>query len=78
MKTKILTLIIPLCACNSAPEDVTNIDYTMCKDPRPEVCTMDYNPVCGLRSDGTEIKTFGNACTACSEKETIEYKTGEC
>ena len=78
MKITVLGLLIPLHACNSVPEDVINSDHAICEDPRPEVCTMDYNPVCGLRSDGTVIKTFGNACTACSEKETMGYKSGEC
>ena len=24
-----------------------------CADPRPQMCTRDYRPACGLRRDGT-------------------------
>ncbi|EBV3599988.1 protease inhibitor [Salmonella enterica subsp. enterica serovar Virchow] len=30
--------------------------------PGPVACTMEYNPVCGIR--GGERRTFSNACTA--------------
>src|SRR5580693_2796016 len=35
-----------------------------CADPRPQVCTRDYRPACGLRRDGGR-KTYGNASGAC-------------
>ena len=50
---------------------------TMCSDPRPEVCTMEYDPVCGYKSDKTS-KAYSSGCSACTEKEIIGYKNGEC
>lgn len=47
-----------------------------CSAPRPEICTMNYAPVCGLR--GEVWQTFSNACSACSNKEVIGYHSGEC
>lgn len=61
---------------------------TECQDPRPEICTREYRPVCALRDTGvrcvttpcasTEWRTYGNACTACSDADVIGYGDGEC
>ena len=50
---------------------------TKCTDPRPQLCTMDYRPVCAKKSDGTQ-KTYANGCGACSDPEVLEYLAGEC
>ena len=59
-----------------------------CVDPRPELCTQDYRPVCGLRDTGvrcvttpcesTERVTYGNACAACSNPGVVGYSEGMC
>jgi len=58
----------------------THEDVIFCKDPRPEICTMDYTPVCGLQLvSGTEQwKTYSNACTACSDSTVVGYKKDAC
>ena len=49
------------------------------------MCTMDYKPVCGVWFDPnngyyTEFtqRTFGNRCSACSDKKVIYVFDGEC
>ena len=52
-------------------------EVTVCTDPRPQMCTMDYRPVCGTKSDGSQA-TYSNGCGACSDPEVVEYRDGEC
>jgi hypothetical protein len=39
---------------------------TTCIAPRPQICTMDYTPVCARLENG-ELKTYSNACSACAD-----------
>ncbi|WP_425068285.1 hypothetical protein [Reyranella sp.] len=48
-----------------------------CADPRPQMCTKDYRPACGQLRDGTR-KTYGNACTACSDPQVVTQGAGAC
>jgi len=50
---------------------------TICTEPRPQICTMDYRPVCAQLSDGT-FKTYSNGCTACSDPMVTEHREGAC
>ena len=78
---KLLPLILILFATLCFTGCDTNLDNedldTMCSEPRPEVCTKEYVPVCGYTVNG-EIKTYSNGCTACADKEITGYKIGEC
>jgi hypothetical protein len=59
-----------------------------CKNPRPQVCTMNYQPVCGRVDTGircikapcpaSKFKTFSNACAACSNPKVYGYTDGRC
>lgn len=50
---------------------------TICKEPRPAICTMDYTPVCGLHKNNS-IKTYSNGCGACSDPSVVSYEPGAC
>ena len=50
---------------------------TVCTDPRPQVCTMDYRPVCAQLEDDS-FKTYSNGCTACSVHLVKAYEEGAC
>jgi hypothetical protein len=49
----------------------------VCVDPRPEACTMDYNPVCATLADGT-VATYPNGCGACSDAAVVSHRPGAC
>ena len=59
-----------------------------CSDPRPQVCTAIYDPVCATRDTGVrcitapcpseEKKTMSSACSACSDPKVYSYVKGEC
>ena len=52
-------------------------ERTICQDPRPQVCTMDYRPVCATLEDGT-IKTYANGCGACADAEVVSWVDNAC
>lgn len=43
-----------------------------------ELCTLQYDPVCGYESGGVSPETYGNACGACATNEVVSYTAGEC
>jgi hypothetical protein len=49
----------------------------LCEEPRPQICTMDYRPVCGTLSDGS-VKTYANGCGACGDANVVSWVEGEC
>ena len=80
MKNKIrvfssMTTFLLISACQSTP--VQSVNQVVCSEPRPEICTMNYQPVCGLDSSNS-AKTYSNACGACSDKNVVTYIEGEC
>lgn len=48
-----------------------------CADPRPQMCTRDYRPACGVHRDGSR-KTYGNACSACADADVVSQAAGAC
>lgn len=92
----VLLLATCLNACQSveqtqteSPANATAQLTSTCTDPRSQVCTMDFNPVCALRDTGvrcvkepcdeaTEWKTFANGCTACGDEKVFGHVEGAC
>jgi hypothetical protein len=52
-------------------------EMVACTEPRPEVCTQDYQPVCAVLRDGS-FRTYSNGCSACSDPEVTGHREGAC
>jgi hypothetical protein len=59
----------------ASPDDLPG--FIPCTGPRPEMCTQQYAPVCGVHSDGTR-RTYSNGCVACSDLEVVGSLPGAC
>ena len=72
-------IFLTLSACATQSQDIVMASKTgqACTEPRPEVCTRDYRPVCANLKDGTE-KTYSNGCTACTDANADSWIEGEC
>lgn len=70
-------------ACATTVDEKSNInepgalDLILCEEPRPQICTSEYNPVCGTLQDGTTV-TGSTGCTSCSDPNVVGYKMGSC
>ncbi len=74
-----LLLVLGCQQSATVPSDADDggLAITECVEPRPEMCTMDYTPVCGQFGDGT-TKVYSNACSACSDPTVVAYGPGLC
>lgn len=67
------------CAQTSVVEETVSSRpvLVVCEEPRPQVCTMQYDPVCGLTGNN-QYKTYSNACSACSDVSVSGHIPGAC
>jgi len=61
----------------SSEVNMKDLGVTACTEPRPEICAMQYVPVCA-RFKGDVVKTYSSGCSACSDAKVISYKPGKC
>lgn len=67
-------------ACAAAPDGGTGAAdpaLTACTPPRPQICTANYDPVCGRVGDGS-YGTYANACMACGDADVSGHRPGAC
>ena len=71
-------LLLALGGCASSGEKAQpEVGITVCPEPRPEVCTMDYRPVCANLKDATAA-TYSNGCTACGDANVVSWIEKAC
>ncbi len=78
-----------ICSCSNAQQDQPEAPAkTACTDPRPEICTMEYAPVCADKLNGTQCittpcpdtdqVTFSTGCSACADLDVQSFQPGVC
>jgi len=78
-----LSILAVGCATTTSEEknDMLNepgaLDIILCEEPRPQICTREYDPVCATLHDGTTI-TGSTGCTSCSDPQVVGYRKGAC
>jgi hypothetical protein len=75
----VLVIMTVLAACGGLdrPQSVAvELDQT-CPQPRPQICTLEYAPVCAFL-DGKRRREFSNGCGACSDAAVVGYISGPC
>ena len=81
LRTAVLTpLFLSLVACTGGPEAREARRYAehqLCPEQRPQVCTMEYMPVCALLESGRK-KEYASACNACADGDVISYTPDAC
>ena len=61
-------------AVEPVPDSVMN---NICKDPRPKICTMRYEPVCAVMVTG-RVTTYPSACNACADIAVSGWRPEPC
>ncbi|MEL7044691.1 MAG: hypothetical protein AAGL66_06685 [Pseudomonadota bacterium] len=72
-------LVLLLTGACAAPPDtaIAGGGPVACSEPRPQVCTTIYAPVCA-EHDGGRRETHASACNACADDTTLAYVDGLC
>jgi hypothetical protein len=52
-------------------------NVVQCTEPRPQICTQEYIPVCANLRDGTK-RTYPSGCVACSDANVVSYRPNRC
>ena len=74
-RTLALAAMSMLVACSASPPGPDPV--TQCIEPRPQVCTMEYNPVCATLLAGG-IKQYASPCNACADDAVFSYLADVC
>jgi len=66
-------LLLGLIACTQPEPEQPVEGRVYCTDPRPEICTANYEPVCGDNG-----RTYSNSCAACADSVIVYSDPGGC
>ena len=82
--------LMAVTACTSLPGDlfgqasadlevseVPVLQTVQCEEPRPKICTLQYEPVCAVMESGS-INTYPSACNACADIAVSAWRPEPC
>ena len=85
-----LGCLMALTACSALPADLfgqrsadlevsetTVLQTIQCKETRPKICTLQYEPVCAVMESGS-INTYPSACNACADIAVSAWRPESC
>jgi hypothetical protein len=72
----VLALALGACAAPGDPAP-TGDPVTACTEPRPQVCTMIYDPVCATLIEGGRAD-YSSPCNACADDVVAAWEPGTC
>ena len=72
-----LLALVGGCGAGSYQRPIGAELHSTCPNQRPEVCTMEYAPVCALL-EKDQRKEYSNFCNACSDEQVKGYIAGPC
>lgn len=70
----LMVLAVTGCGYNRQPPTPL---FTTCEAPRPQVCTMEYRPVCAYMLSGGS-REYSSGCNACADDAVANYIPGPC
>jgi len=90
--TLCVAIFISACVSSTSSTPSTNeenlVQLVECTDPRPQICTREYMPVCATKDTGIKCVgkqcptskkvTYATGCTACADQKVRGYMPGEC
>ena len=62
---------------NNMKHEPGALDVILCEEPRSQICTREYDPVCAKLQDG-HVKTYATGCTSCADPQVKSYTKGAC
>ena len=78
----LLACLTGVTACTALPSDLEEAETPMlqavqCEEPRPKICTLQYEPVCAVMESGS-INTYPSACNACADIAVSAWRPEPC
>ena len=90
MRLIVLICLTGVTACTALPANLfgqgaddieiteaTTLQTKSCEEPRPKICTMQYEPVCAMMESGS-INTYPSACNACADIAVSAWRPEPC